>query len=85
MLIKKIFIKTLNQLIYQLNIENLKFIKNNLAFKIRTALNVPNSTSTSLYGPNYNVDTGIYSFVGSYKNTNVSNNLSGFIYNGKLM
>ena len=41
MLIKKIFIKTLNQLIYQLNIENLKFIKNNLAFKIRTALNYP--------------------------------------------
>jgi len=47
-------------------------------------LNVPNSTSTSLYGPNYNIDTGIYSFVGSYKNTNVSNNINGFIYNGNL-
>jgi hypothetical protein len=39
MLIKKIFIKTRNQLIYQLNIKNLKFIKNKLAFKIRIALN----------------------------------------------
>jgi len=39
MLIKKIFIKIQNQVIYQLNIENLKFIKNRLAFKIRTALN----------------------------------------------
>ena len=38
MLIIKIFIKTLNQLMYQQNIENLKFIKNRLAFKIRTAL-----------------------------------------------
>ena len=38
---KKIFIKILNELMYQLNIENLKnlkFIKNRLAFKIRTAL-----------------------------------------------
>ena len=38
MLIKKIFIKIQNQVIYQLNIKNLKFIKNKLAFKIRTAL-----------------------------------------------
>jgi hypothetical protein len=40
MLIKKIFIKIQNQLIYQLNIKTLKFIKNKLAFKIRTALNI---------------------------------------------
>jgi hypothetical protein len=38
MLIKKTFIKIQNQIIYHLNIENLKFIKNRLAFKIRAAL-----------------------------------------------
>ena len=43
MLIKKIFIKIQNQVIYQLNIENLKFIKNKLAFKIRTALKLKNN------------------------------------------
>ena len=43
MLIKKIFIKIQNQVIYQLNIENLKFIKNKLAFKIRIALNKMNN------------------------------------------
>ena len=47
-------------------------------------LNVPNSTSTSIYGPNYNINNGIYSFVGSYKNTNISNNINGYIYNGNL-
>ena len=40
MLIRKTFIKIQNQVIYHLNIENLKFIKNRLAFKIRTALNI---------------------------------------------
>ena len=39
MLIRKTFIKIQNQVIYHLNIENLKFIKNRLVFKIRTALN----------------------------------------------
>ena len=29
-------------------------------------INVPNSLGTSLYGPNYDKDNGIYSFVGSY-------------------
>ena len=47
-------------------------------------INVPDSTSTSVYGPNYNIDNGIYSFVGSYKNTTVSNNISGYVYNGNL-
>ena len=32
--IKKIFIKIKNQVIYKLNIKNLKFIKNKLTFKI---------------------------------------------------
>ena len=36
--IKKIYIKIKKWNIYQQNIENLKFIKNKLAFKIRTAL-----------------------------------------------
>ena len=38
MLIRKTFIKIQNQVIYHLNIENLKFIKNRMTFKIRTAL-----------------------------------------------
>jgi hypothetical protein len=45
-------------------------------------LNVPNSLGTSLYGPNYNKDNGIFTFVGSYKDVN--QNINGFIYQGYL-
>lgn len=43
---------------------------------------VPNSISTSTYGPNYNVNTGIYTFVGSYIDYNLNTN--GYIYIGNL-
>lgn len=47
-------------------------------------LNVPNSVgiATSVYGPNYDPDTGIYTFVGSY--TNYSYEVKGFVYSGTL-
>lgn len=45
-------------------------------------LNVPNSLGTSLYGPNYDSHTGIYTFVGSFVNTN--QNTNGFIYQGTI-
>jgi hypothetical protein len=45
-------------------------------------LNVPNSLGTSLYGPNYDLDTGIYTFVGSFLDYN--QNTNGFIYQGTL-
>jgi len=45
-------------------------------------LNVPNSLATSLYGPNYDNSTGIYTFVGSYISYN--QNTNGFIYQGTL-
>lgn len=45
-------------------------------------LNVPNSLATSLYGPNYDNSTGIYTFVGSYLDYN--QNTNGFIYQGTL-
>lgn len=46
-------------------------------------LNVPYSRYTSVYGPNYNPETGIYNFVGSYTSY-ISTNTKGFIYTGKL-
>ena len=45
-------------------------------------LNVPNSSGTSVYGPNYDIDSSIYNFVGSY--TNTEQNIYGFIYQGNL-
>jgi hypothetical protein len=45
-------------------------------------VNVPYSTYTSVYGPNYDKETGICNFVGSY--TNIYGNTKGFIYTGKL-
>ena len=47
-------------------------------------LSVPNSTSTSIYGPDYDENNGIYSFVGSYIDNTLSGNINGFIYNGTL-
>ena len=46
-------------------------------------LNVPNSISSSVYGPNYDTNTGLYGFVGSYKNPS-DTNIYGFYYNGYL-
>jgi hypothetical protein len=43
---------------------------------------VPNSLGTSLYGPNYDIHSGIYTFVGSYLDNN--QNTNGFVYQGKL-
>lgn len=45
-------------------------------------LNVPNSKYTSIYGPNYNFETGIFNFVGSF--TDQNNYTKGFLYTGKL-
>ena len=45
-------------------------------------LNIPNNLGTSIYGPDYNSTTGIYTFVGSFTNTN--QNTNGFIYQGTL-
>ena len=45
-------------------------------------LNVPNSLGTSVYGPNYDNNTGIYTFVGSFLDYN--QNTNGFIYQGTL-
>ena len=47
-------------------------------------LNVPVSIgiATSVYGPNYDPKTGIYTFVGSY--TNYSYEVKGFVYSGTL-
>ena len=45
-------------------------------------LNVPNSLGTSVYGPDYNIDNGIYTFVGSYKTQ--EENINGFVYQGHL-
>jgi hypothetical protein len=45
-------------------------------------LNVPNSLGTSIYGPNYNKNNGIYTFVGSYLDNN--QNTNGFVYQGNL-
>ena len=44
--------------------------------------NVPNSISTSVYGPNYDSNTGIYTFVGSYLDYNLNTN--GYVYTGNL-
>lgn len=45
-------------------------------------LNVPDSISTSVYGPNYEIDSGIFTFVGSF--LDYQQNTSGFIYQGNL-
>lgn len=47
-------------------------------------LNVPSQIglATSVYGPNYNFNNGIYTFVGSY--ADYSFNIKGFIYIGTL-
>ena len=45
-------------------------------------LNVLNSVGTSIYGPNYDKDNGIYSFVGSY--SDIQQNIYGFVYQGHL-
>jgi hypothetical protein len=50
-------------------------------------LNVPNPRGgffyTSVYGPNYNIYTGLYTFVGSYNDVENSK-IKGFIYRGDL-
>jgi len=43
---------------------------------------VPSSIGTSVYGPDYNVETGIYTFVGSYLDYNL--NIKGYVYVGNL-
>ena len=45
-------------------------------------LYVPDSLATSLYGPNYDNDSGIYTFIGSFLDYN--QNTNGFIYQGTL-
>lgn len=45
-------------------------------------LNVPNSKSTSIYGPYYYEKTGLYSFVGSYNNG--TSKQYAFYYSGHL-
>ena len=45
-------------------------------------LNVPNSLGTSVYGPDYNKETGYYTFVGSYLDYNQNN--QGFLFQGTL-
>ena len=45
-------------------------------------LNVPESLGTSVYGPNYDLSSGIYTFVGSYLDYN--QNVNGFVYQGNL-
>lgn len=45
-------------------------------------LNVPESLGTSLYGPNYDIETGLYTFVGSFLNYNQQ--VQGFVFQGKL-
>lgn len=45
-------------------------------------LNVPESLGTSLYGPDYNKENGIYTFVGSF--LNYKQNINGFIFQGTL-
>jgi len=47
-----------------------------------TILNVPESLGTSVYGPNYDIETGIYTFVGSFLNYNQQ--VQGFVFQGKL-
>ncbi len=44
--------------------------------------NVPNSLYTSVYGPNYDFNTGIYNFVGSYVDQTTFTR--GYIYTGRL-
>jgi len=44
---------------------------------------VPNSLSTSVYGPNYNKKNKLFNFVGSF--VDQSNNTKGFVYTGKLV
>ncbi len=44
--------------------------------------NVPNSLYTSVYGPNYDLSTGIYNFVGSYVDQTTFTR--GYIYTGRL-
>jgi hypothetical protein len=45
-------------------------------------LNVPESLGTSLYGPDYDKETGLYTIVGSYLDYN--QDTKGFIYEGRL-
>ena len=45
-------------------------------------IDIPNSLGTSIYGPNYDDNTGIYTFVGSFLDYN--QNTNGFIYQGTL-
>jgi hypothetical protein len=45
-------------------------------------LSVPKYKYTSIYGPDYNTDTGLFTFVGSCSNGN--GDIYGFVYNGKL-
>ncbi len=44
--------------------------------------NVPNALYTSVYGPNYDLTTGIYNFVGSYVDQTTFTR--GYIYTGRL-
>lgn len=45
-------------------------------------LTVPQSLGTSIYGPDYSQNTGLYTFVGSYLDYN--QNIKGFVYRGNL-
>ena len=56
---------------------NISFTDGNIFY-----LNVPSSTSTSVYGPDY--DNGIYNFVGSFNQNNNLNITKGFVYTGSL-
>jgi hypothetical protein len=50
-------------------------------------LSVPNYKYTSIYGPDYDDDTGLFTFVGSCSNNsnnNSNNKTDGFIYKGTL-
>lgn len=45
-------------------------------------MKVPNSISTSIYGPNYEENTKIFNFVGSY--VDFQGKIKGFVYTGRL-
>lgn len=56
---------------------NISFTDGNIYY-----MNVPDSLYTSVYGPNYDSETGIFNFVGSFQTQ--SNKTKGFIYTGTL-
>lgn len=60
-----------------INVGNINCINGKIYY-----LNVPESLGTSIYGPSYDLDTGIYTFVGSY--LDYMQNIKGFIFRGTL-